>query len=95
MSVLKTLKGKKQKSRKHHYWEIHSPFQQAVRMGKWKAIRYGTKETLELYDLSTDSGETKNVAAEHLYIIRKLENFLKTARTPSPYFPAKEYANSK
>ena len=95
MSVLKTLKGKKQRGRKYHYWEIHSPFQQAVRMGKWKAIRYGTKEALELYNLSTDRAETKNVAAEHPYIIRKLKNFLKTARTPSPYFPAKEYANSK
>lgn len=64
-------------------------------MGKWKAIRYGTREALELYNISVDSVETKNVAAEHPYIIRKLKNFLKTARTPSPYFPAKEYADCK
>ncbi|MFK5973053.1 MAG: arylsulfatase [Flavobacteriaceae bacterium] len=95
MSVLQTLKGKKQQGRKYHYWEIHSPFQQAVRMGKWKAIQYGTKEALELYDLSVDRAESNNIATKYPYIIRELEDFLKTARTPSPYFPAKEYASHK
>lgn len=91
-SVLKTLKGKKQKEREFNYWEIHSPFQQAVRMGDWKAIRFGTKEPLELYNLIDDPSESNNVASQNSNIVKKIEVFLKTARTPSPYFPEIEYA---
>ncbi len=94
-SVLKTLKGKNQKERKFNYWEIHSPFQQAVRMGNWKAIRFGTKEPLELYNLENDVKESTNVASENPEIVEKIEKFLETARTESPYFPAKEYAKKE
>lgn len=94
-SVLKTLKGKNQKEREFNYWEIHSPFQQAVRMGDWKAIRFGTKEPLELYNLENDVKESTNVAFENPEIVEKIEKFLETARTESPYFPAKEYAKKE
>jgi len=34
------------------YWEFHEKgFEQAVRMGDWKAVRHGTKMPIELYDL--------------------------------------------
>ncbi|MDP6676342.1 MAG: sulfatase-like hydrolase/transferase [Pirellulales bacterium] len=88
ISVVPTLMGKKQKSRDIHYWEIHSPFQQAVRSGDWKAIRFGTEEPLELYDLKNDPQETQNVAADNPAVVKKLETFLASARTDSPYFPA-------
>ena len=88
ISVVPTLMGKKQKSRDIHYWEIHSPFQQAVRSGDWKAIRFGTEEPLELYDLKNDPQETRNVAADNPAVVEKLETFLASARTDSPYFPA-------
>ena len=94
-SVLPTLLGKKQKERTYNYWEIHSPFQQAVRMKNWKAIRFGTKEPLELYDLSVDPSESSDVASENPEIVQKIENFLKTARTESSYFPAKEFSKKK
>jgi arylsulfatase A-like enzyme len=94
-SILKTLKGFKQKERKYNYWEIHSPFQQAVRMGDWKAIRFGTKEPLELYNLSNDPSESQNVANGNPKIVKEIETFLKTARTQSPYFPEIEYAKKK
>jgi arylsulfatase A-like enzyme len=94
-SVLTTLKGGKQETRKFHYWEIHSPFQQAVRMGNWKAIRYGTKETMELYDLSQDVSESNDISGQHPEIIKEIEAFLETARSPSRYFPAREYAKKK
>jgi arylsulfatase A-like enzyme len=94
-SVVTTLKGGKQATRKFHYWEIHSPFQQAVRMENWKAIRFGTKEVLELYDLSKDPSETNNIAEQHPEIIKEIKGFLQTARSPSPYFPAIEYAKQK
>ncbi|GAG39384.1 unnamed protein product, partial [marine sediment metagenome] len=87
ISVLPTLLGKQQKSRDIHYWEIHSPFQQAVRYGDWKAIRFGTEEPLELYDLKNDPQEKQNVAADNTTVVQKLETFLVSARTESPYFP--------
>ena len=94
-SILKTLKGGKQKERKYNYWEIHSPFQQAVRMGNWKAIRFGTKEPLELYNLSNDPSEKQNIANQNPKIVKEIEIFLQTARTPSKYFPEIEYAKKK
>ncbi len=95
MSVLPTLLGKAQTGREKHYWEIHSPFQQAVRMGNWKAIRFGTKEPLALYDLEKDRAEKKDVAADHPDVVRVLEAFLATARSESPYFPAFEKAKPR
>ena len=94
-SIVTTLKGGTQEERKFNYWEIHSPFQQAVRMGGWKAIRFGTKEPLELYNLSTDPSESNNIAKDNSEIVIEIEAFLKTAREPSIYFPAKEYAKKK
>ena len=89
MSVVPTLMGKTQRPRQMHYWEIHSPFQQAVRFGDWKAIRFGTEEPLELYDLNKDRREKQNVAKSNPATVRKIEAFLDSARTDSPYFPAK------
>jgi arylsulfatase A len=35
---------------------------QAARRGKWKAVRYGLNSPVELYDLDTDPGETKDLS---------------------------------
>lgn len=88
MSVVPTLLGKDQKPLDHIYWEIHHPFQQAVRMGNWKGIRFGTKEPLELYDLSQDEAETTDVASDHPEVVKKIEAVMTKSRTESRYWPA-------
>jgi arylsulfatase A-like enzyme len=91
MSVLPTLTGKKQPPHEWLYWEIHHPFQQAVRLGDWKGIRFGTKERLELYDLARDPQESQNVGSEHPEVVAKIERILDTARSDSRYWPAVEH----
>ena len=84
-----TLLGRpgKQKQHKFLYWEFHEQgSKQAVRMGDWKAVRFGPEGKLELYNLKDDIGEKRNVAASNPEIIAKIEDYLKTARTKSQFW---------
>jgi arylsulfatase A-like enzyme len=89
VSLLPALLGKVQTPRHEFlYWEFHERgFQQAVRMGDWKAVRPQAGEPLELYALKADPGESRNVAAQNPEVIAKIEGFLKTARAESPLWP--------
>lgn len=70
------------------YWEFFEKgFEQAVRYGKWKAIKRQGK--LELYNLDDDIGEKNDISAAHPDIVKKIEDYLLTARTASPYWPVK------
>ena len=67
------------------YWEFHEGgFTQAVRDGDWKGIKPARGKPFELYDLSADIGETRNVAADHPDITARMEAFLAGVRTPAP-----------
>jgi arylsulfatase A-like enzyme len=88
MSVLPTLLGRQQAPHEFLYWEIHSTFQQAVRMGDWKGHRYGTEAPLQLYNLKSDFGEQNDVSADNPAVVRKIEEIMKAERVDSPYFPA-------
>jgi len=91
ISVVPTLLGQgKQKQHEYLYWEFHEQgFQQAMRMGEWKAVRDKVNGPLELYDLSKDLGEEKNVAAANPAVIQQLEKLFKGARVDSPNWPIK------
>jgi arylsulfatase A-like enzyme len=88
ISLAPTLLGKgEQKQHDFLYWEFHERgFQQAVRMGDWKAVR-SWGEPLELYDLRSDLPEKHNVGGQHAEVVGKIEQYLKTARTPSSRWP--------
>ena len=90
ISMARALRDAPQPTHAFFYWEFHERgFQQAVRMGKWKAIRLKLGTPLELYDLDVDPGEQRNVAAGNPEVIAKIEEYLKTARTESERWPIK------
>jgi arylsulfatase A-like enzyme len=93
ISMVPALLGNENNQKKHKflYWEFHEGgTKQAVRMGKWKAVRFGTKEPLELYDLSTDIHEDDNIADKNPDIVQQIEKYLETARTESEIWKMKK-----
>ncbi len=88
-SIVPTLLGEPQPSAEYFYWEFFERgFQQAARSGRWKAIRNDRSKPVELYDLSEDIGEQRNLASQHPEIVQKMTTYLDSARTPSAYWPA-------
>jgi len=72
------------------YWEKPGKsLQQAVRWGRWKAVRSGLGAPLELYDLEEDLCESHDQAPRRREIVSQIENYLKTARTESPHWPTR------
>jgi arylsulfatase A-like enzyme len=96
ISFAPTLVGDPQmKGHEFLYWEFHEGgFKQAVRMGDWKAVRYGIDGPLELYNLKVDLAEKTDVAQDHPDIVAKIEAYLKTARTDDPNWPTKTAAET-
>jgi len=94
ISIVSTLFGRDQKQKKHEflYWEFHEQGKkQAVRMSNWKGVRLNVTKNpdgpIELYNLKEDIEEMHNVADQHPEIVAKIANYMKTARTPSEYWP--------
>jgi arylsulfatase A-like enzyme len=58
-------------------------------MGEWKAVRLKKDAPLELYNLTADPGEQRDVAAANPKIVARIEEYLKTARTESERWPIK------
>lgn len=92
ISFLPSLLGKKQKQHEYLYWEFHEQGGKiAARMGNWKAVKLNIDKTpqgvTELYNLSTDIGETNNIALSNPEIVKKMEEIMKQAHTPSEIFP--------
>ncbi|MCZ6792621.1 MAG: sulfatase-like hydrolase/transferase, partial [Planctomycetota bacterium] len=94
ISVAPRLLGRPQpEPERFLYWDrVHGhgggpPRSQAVRFGKWKAVRPRPKSPLELYDLASDVGETRDVSARHPEVVRKIEAYLSSATTPCRTYP--------
>jgi arylsulfatase len=60
---------------------------QAVRAGKWKAVRREPGRDLEIYDLEMDIEETNNIAQQHPEVVERMEAILQKAHVPSEFFP--------
>jgi len=89
ISFLPTLTGKgKQQHHEFLYWEYprNKGYEQAVRLDDWKLLRTPAGK-IELYDLATDLGETKNVADQHPDIVTKIEQVLASEHSPERDYP--------
>lgn len=88
ISFAPTLKGQEELQKQHDYlyWEFYEQgSRQAVRFGNWKAIRQPMQTgTIELYDLSSDLGETNDVADQHPDLVKKAAAMMDEAHTPHP-----------
>ena len=93
ISLLPTLSSKgKQRQHEFLYWEFHEDGgRQAVRMGKWKGVRLNVMKdadaAIQLYNLNTDPGETKNVAAENPVIVQSIQKIMQNEHTENINFP--------
>ncbi|VGO15867.1 Arylsulfatase [Pontiella desulfatans] len=92
ISMVPSLFGKgDQPEHKYLYWEFHEKGGRiAVRMGKWKGVRYNVlknpNEPMKLFDLSADPGEQTNVADGHPETVEQIMAIMKNARTHSDIF---------
>ena len=93
-SFLPELLGKATDQPEYLYWEFPGyGGQQAIRQGKWKAIRQNMKQKsnkdplrVELYDLSADRAESNNLADKHPEKVEELTTLMASARVPSDKF---------
>lgn len=92
ISFLPTLLGRDDQ-RQHEFllWEFYGyGGQQAVRLGDWKGVRQKCNRDpdgpIELYNLKTDLGEQRNVAAEHPEIVERIEQIMRREHSPSALF---------
>lgn len=89
VSLAPTLLGRgRQTPHEDLYWEFHEQGgKQALRRGDWKAVRLDwisrPDGPIELYNLSTDPGETRNVAAAHPEVAADLARRMSATRVES------------
>lgn len=93
ISIAPLLTGRPadQTAHRYLYWEFHEQGgRQAVRSGRWKAIRQNADRDpdgpLELYDLDADPGETDDIAADHPDVVRLMARYMAHAHRPSPEY---------
>jgi arylsulfatase A-like enzyme len=95
ISFLPTLLAQdSQPTHTHLYWEFHERGgKQAVRMGKWKGIKrdvFSGNETIQLYDLDRNPGETEDLSAEYPEIVEEIRQLMQSSRNEDPEWPFAE-----
>ncbi|WP_146524837.1 arylsulfatase [Novipirellula artificiosorum] len=88
ISFVPTLKGNAAEQQAHDYlyWEFYEQgSRQAVRFGKWKAIREPMfSGSVELFDLDQDISEQENRADQHPEIVKQATAMMDEAHVPNP-----------
>jgi arylsulfatase A-like enzyme len=94
ISILPTITGDATGQERHNYlyWELGD--QTAVISKQWKAIKPQRNSDWELYNLSEDPSEQKNLADLRAEVLQQLVSFAEQAHTqprPMPSIPRAEY----
>jgi arylsulfatase A-like enzyme len=88
VSIVPALLEGQTMNREFLYWELHEGvFIQAARVGDWKGVRNGPEKPVELYDLSKDAAESRDVAAAHPDVVGQIQEILKREHIPNPLWP--------
>jgi len=95
ISIVQALLGNPlSQQREYLYWDYghcRARYHQAVRLKNWKGIRSdqrtGEPGKMELYDLSRDVGETRDVAEDHPEIVQQIARIMDTAVIPNDKYP--------
>lgn len=97
ISFLPTLLNQKQKKHEFLNWEFQlsgsfqelpdGGFRQSVRIGDFKAVRYGINSKTEVYNLKEDESETNDIANLHPKIVEKAEQIFLSERSDTFGFP--------
>lgn len=97
IDVSSLLKGGQAPERELFYWELHeSTSLQALRFeGHWKAVKNGPGAKIELYDLSTDPAEKKDLAETNPDKVTQAETLMVASRTEHPDWPLVTKAKGK
>ena len=97
ISFLPTLLNMKQKKHEFLNWEFQlsgsfqelpdGGFRQSVRIGDFKAVRYGINSNTEVYNLINDESETNDISNLHPKIVEKAEQIFLSERSDTFGFP--------
>ena len=94
-SLVPQLQGQRTAQRDFLYREFSGyGGQQSIRSGKWKAIRTkmnGGNTKIELYDLASDVGESKDVADQHPNVVARLSQIMAEQHVASKKFPLRPF----
>ena len=97
ISFLPTLLNQKQKKHEFLNWEFqlsgsfqelpYGGFRQSVRIGDFKAVRYGINSKTEVYNLIDDESETNDISNLYPNIVKKAEHIFVNERSDTFGFP--------
>lgn len=91
ISFLNELSGEPQRTHESLYWEYPVNVGKiAMRYNNWKAVMPNLEDDpdrIELYDLSSDPGESRDIAAGNPAVVAKMAELMKNAHRPSKKFP--------
>ncbi|MCH2101866.1 MAG: arylsulfatase [Planctomycetes bacterium] len=92
ISFLPTLLGKgKQQQHRYLYWEFPGyRGQQAMRWGRWKAVRRNLVSgeiRTQLFDIREDPGESRDLSLSQSEVLAQMEVWMEEAHTPSAEYP--------
>jgi arylsulfatase A-like enzyme len=86
ISFAPTLLGNPERQKMHEYlyWAFYERGgAQAIRAGQWKLVEQPKGTPPQLFDLSGDLGEERNLAADHADVVDRLARLMEKAYRPS------------